>query len=108
MSRDRLGSLEQQVLLAMLRLGGDTYAVPIVREIREHGGDISHASVYVVLRRMQNRGLVTSDMRPPGPNERGRERRFFQVQAAAVAQLQETKRTLSSLWQGIEVLEEPR
>lgn len=107
MTRERLGGLEQQVLLAMMRLGGDTYAVPIVLEIEQHGAhEISHASVYVALRRMEKRGLLTSCLRAPGPEERGRDRRFFQVRQEAIDLLQETKRTLSSLWDGVEALEE--
>ncbi len=55
---------------------------------------------------MEKRGLLSSRLVPPQPNERGRERRYFQIEPAAVAQLQEAKRALVRLWHELEGLDE--
>ena len=102
-----LGGFEHQVLLAMLRLGGETYTAAIVLEIeRRTDREVAAASVFVALRRLERRGLLTSrtGSAPPGG---GRPRRMFQLQPAAIAELRESKRTLAALWSGLEVLERP-
>ena len=59
--RDTLGEFEQMVLLAILHLGEDVYGVPIVDEIaRRTGREVAPAAVYVTLRRLEEKGLVSS------------------------------------------------
>ncbi len=61
MARESLGDLEQLVLLATLRLGERAYGVSIVDEIRDCGRrSVSRAAVYIVLRRLQRKGLLSS------------------------------------------------
>ena len=56
---ERLGSLEQLLLLALLRLGDDAYGVPIRDEIEERTGRvISPGAIYTALDRLETRGLV--------------------------------------------------
>lgn len=101
-----LGGFEHKVLLAMMRLGGSAYSVPIVRELEDRTGDtVAPAAVYVTLRRLEQRGLLESRMSPPAPGEGGRERRVFDVTADGVALLRSARRDLDSLWDGVEALE---
>ena len=61
-----LGEFEQMVLLAALRVKGEVYGVPIVEEIeRRTGRSVSPAAVYVTLRRLEEKGLVTSWLSEP-------------------------------------------
>ena len=61
MGRETLGDFEQLVLLAALRLGERAYAVSIIEEIATHSGrEPTHGAVYVALRRLEKRGLVTT------------------------------------------------
>jgi hypothetical protein len=54
--RESLGEFEHQVLLAILRLGGEAYSVPIVLEIEERTGrDVAPAAVYIALHRLQDK-----------------------------------------------------
>ena len=56
-----LGEVEQLVLLAVLRLGDDAYAVPIRSLILDEAGvDLSRGSVYVTLERLERKGYVIS------------------------------------------------
>ena len=102
---DVLGGFELRVLLTVLRLGHESYSVPIVEELEALGRRVSPSAVYVTLRRLERRGLVTSRMVPPGAGEGGRERRVFAVTPDAIALLRATRDDLSRLWDGLEVLE---
>jgi len=103
---DVLGGFEHQVLLAMMRLGSSAYTVPIVRELeRLTGRAPAPAAVYVTLRRLEKRGLLTSEMVEPDDGEGGRARRVFSVTRDAVRLLRDARRDLDRLWDGIEALE---
>ena len=103
---EALGGFEHKVLLAMMRLGSSAYSVPIVRELeRLTDKSVAPAAVYVTLRRLEKRGLLTSRMMPPAEGEGGRPRRVFDVTEAAVALLRAARRDLDALWDGVEALE---
>ena len=71
MSQQTLGEFEQLVLLAIAHLRGEAYGVPIVEEIeRRTGRRVARAAVYVALRRLEDKGFVSSRMGEPVP-ERG-------------------------------------
>ena len=63
------------------------------------------AAVYVTLRRLEKRGLLTSSMVPAEDGQGGRPRRVFEVTDAAVALLRASRRDLECLWEGLEALE---
>jgi DNA-binding PadR family transcriptional regulator len=101
-----LGGFEHMVLLAMVRLGGSAYSVPIVRELEDQTGrSVAPAAVYVTLRRLEKRALLTSSMVPAGEGEGGRPRRVFRVAKGAVLLLRNARRDLDRLWNGVEALE---
>ena len=103
-----LGGFEHKVLLAMMRLDARGYSVPIVRELeKQTGQSVAPAAVYVTLRRLQKRGLLTSQMTPPDDGAGGRPRRVFAVTDEAVALLLASRRDLDRLWDGVAVLEAP-
>ncbi len=108
MGRDSLGEFEQLVLLAILRLGADVYGVPIVREIEERTGrSVSRAAVYIALRRLQEKGLVSSRMADPTPERGGRAKRYFRVEPAGLESVKESRRALNSMWEDLDpVLED--
>lgn len=103
---DVLGGFEHMVLLAMMRLGGSAYSVPIVRELEDQTGrPVAPAAVYVTLRRLETRGLLTSAMVPAAEGKGGRPRRVFDVTKNAVTLLRDARRDLDRLWNGVEALE---
>jgi DNA-binding PadR family transcriptional regulator len=100
-----LGGFEHMVLLTMVRLGGSAYSVPIVRELEDQTHrSVAPAAVYVTLRRLEKRGLLTSAMVPAREGEGGRPRRVFEVTKDAVALLRAARRDLDRLWSGVEAL----
>lgn len=106
MSRDGLGEMEHLAMLAVLRLGDNNYAAPIVEELaRRTGRRTTVASVYVVLRRLEKKGLVRSQLTDPGADG-GRDRRSFEVTAEGRARLAKAQEAYQALWNGLELAPE--
>jgi len=94
-----LGEFEQMVLLAILHVGGEAYGVPIVEEIeRRTGRSVSRAAVYVTLRRLEKRGLVTSWMSEPTAERGGKARRCVRVEPEGMTLLGESRRAMDRMW----------
>jgi PadR family transcriptional regulator len=107
MAPEVLGGFEHQVLLAVLRLRSEAYTVPIVLELEARTGrSVSPSKVYVSLRRLEDRGLVTSRFVPPPPDEGGRDRRVFTIEGPGLSLLRESKRVFVELWDGLPTLDE--
>ena len=107
MGRKGLGEFEHQVLLAVLQLGGEAYSVPIVVELEERAGrEVSQAAVFIVLRRLEAKGLVRS--RVSGADGSARPRRYFEVTPGGLEQVRASREALLRLWDGLEaVLDRP-
>jgi DNA-binding PadR family transcriptional regulator len=106
MGRSRFGELEEQVVLALLQLGGESYAVPVAQELEERADrEVSPATVYMVMRRLEEQGYLTSEVGTPDPERGGRPRRFYKVvKKAVVPALAESRRARMALWEGLEPL----
>lgn len=103
MARDGLGELEHQTMLALLGLGDDAYTAPIAEKLEERTGRRTKvAAVYIVLRRLEEKGFVTSVMQDA--EEGGRDRRYFQVTEIGMDRLRRARRAYESLWEGIDSL----
>ena len=101
-----LGEFELLVMLTVIRLGERAYGVPISREIeRETGRDVAFGTVYATLDRLQQKGLVCSNLGDPTPERGGRAKRYFQVTASGLRTVRETKQSLIRLWKGLRELE---
>jgi len=109
MGRESLGEFEHLVLLAILRLGSDAYGVPVVQEIESRTGrSVSRAAVYIALRRLQSKGLVSSRMADPTPERGGRGKRYFRIEAEGIQLVRESMRALVSMWEDLEPVLEDR
>lgn len=94
-----LGSLEEQVMLAVVRTGGEAYGMHVRREIEAvTGRDLTIGSVYATLDRLEAKGLVASS-RTAAPEAASR--RVFAVTAAGARSLAQTRATRDRLWTGV-------
>src|SRR5688500_15500783 len=101
-----LGELEQIVLLAVLRLGDDAYAVPILEQIEQQTGrKIARGALYTALDRLEAKGSLRSRVGYPLPERGGRAERYFNVTPAAVRALKPSRLAVMRLWKGLEALE---
>jgi DNA-binding PadR family transcriptional regulator len=103
MTRRGLGEFEQQVLLTILQLGGEAYSVPMVVELEQRSGrEVSQAAIYIALRRLEEKGLVSSRMESAEETGTGRERRHFRLEPDGLALLRESRRTMDRFWEGLD------
>lgn len=98
-----LGEFEQIVLLAILRLGDDAYAIPIREEITNRTGrSVARGALYTALERLEAKRCVRSRMSGPLPERGGRSRRYFAVTPAGLSAVRSSRQSLLRLWQGLE------
>lgn len=98
-----LGPLEERLLLALMHLGGESYAVPAAELVEERTGrEVSPASSYMVLRRLERAGLLRSRVGDPLPEPGGRGRRYFELTPRAEALLRRARRESLEMWRGLE------
>lgn len=101
-----LGEFELIVMLVLLRLGDNTYGVPILREIEENTGrEVGIGSVYAALQRLERKGMVSSRVGEPTPERGGRAKKYFHVTNAGMRQVRATQKALVALWKGLPQLE---
>ena len=104
-----LGEFEQMVLLAILRLGDQAYAIPVREEIEARTGrSVARGALYTALERLEGKKCVRSTMSDPLPERGGRSRRYYTVTPAGVATLRESRDAWLALWKGVESLLEKR
>jgi PadR family transcriptional regulator, regulatory protein PadR len=104
-----LGEFEQMVLLAILRVGEEAYAIPVREEIEGRTGRrVARGALYTALERLEAKRCVRSRLSDPLPERGGRARRYFSVTPAGLSALRSSRRALLQLWQGLETVLEQR
>jgi PadR family transcriptional regulator PadR len=94
-----LGSLEEQVMLAVVRTAEEAYGMNVRRELEAvTGREITIGSVYATLDRLEAKGLVTSRRTP---ESEGTSRRVFAVTIPGARALAQTRATRDRLWRGV-------
>ena len=96
---EALGEFEHHVLLAILRRGSRSYSVDIVQELEQRTGrSVGVTSIFVTLRRLEKKGLLTSEVVSP---DQGHRRRYFSLTPAALQRLESAREAFLSLWDGV-------
>jgi PadR family transcriptional regulator PadR len=99
---NRLGAFEHLLLLALVRLGDDTYGVPIRDEIEARTGRlVSPGAIYTALDRLERRGLVRSKLGQPTPARGGKRKRCYRLTAKGGAVLRDAHGAITHMTQGI-------
>ena len=101
--RESLGRLEELVLLAVMRLGPESYGVTIREEIEaQTGRDLSLGAIYPTLDRLEDQGLVRSRRGEPTGERGGRSRRNFELLSDGHEALRRSRRAMMAMWAGFE------
>ena len=97
---DHLGELEQLVLLSILAVDDqEAYGMRIREELRETGGrDVTAPTVYSALERLEEKGMVASELGQPTAERGGRAKKLFRVEAEGVEALREVRARMDRLW----------
>ena len=97
-----LGTFEQAVLLAIIRLKDEAYGRTILNEAGLRlGREIAPGAVQATLERLENKGLVTSHLGSGTPIRSGRPRRFYQLAPSGISALDDARTTVEHLWRGL-------
>ena len=103
MESTTLAEFEQMVLLAVLQVRDDAYGVTVHEELERHTERaVSRGAVYMTLDRLEKKGLLTSSLSDPTAERGGRAKRCYKVTKSAVLALRASRRTLLSLWDGLD------
>ena len=95
-----LGSLEEQVMLAVVRTGDAAYGMNVRRELETvTERDIAIGAVYATLDRLESKGLVTSAR--PETSAEAPSRRVFTLTPTGVRSLALTRGVRERLWLGV-------
>ena len=100
-----LGEFEYAVLLAILHLDEDAYAVPI-RELIEQRTTrpVARGALYTGLDRLEAKGCLKSRMGDPSEERGGKARRYYSVTPAGLKAIRATHDALSSMAKGLEAI----
>ena len=99
---ERLGAFEQLLLLALVRLGDDTYGVPIREEIEGRTGRlVSPGAIYTALDRLETRGLVRSHLGDASAERGGKRKRLYRLTARGAGAIAQAHSTMAQMAQGL-------
>ncbi len=108
---DSLGTLQQLVMLAVLRLRDEAYGAQIQLILEETAGrTVTIGSIYVTMDRLESRGFVRSWLAAPTPARGGKAKRCYALTEHGIRTLREAKGELERMWSTLEpraVLEAP-
>jgi PadR family transcriptional regulator PadR len=93
-----LGELEQLVMLAVMRLDENAYAVSIRNQIEARTGiDLGRGSVYVTLDRLERKGFLRSAFGEPTPERGGKAKRCFVLTVAGGRALAQAEAAIAQM-----------
>jgi len=97
-----IGELEELILLTVGILYGKAYGVAVMDEIvKQTGRSLNISAVHSVLKRLEEKGLVSSSMGDPSAERGGRRKRIFLLTAAGKKALEEANEIRNQLFDQI-------
>jgi DNA-binding PadR family transcriptional regulator len=103
MTNTFLGEFEHMVLLAILQLRDEAFALGVIRELDQRvGRRVSRGALYKTLERLEDKGFVDWEIEETTPGRGGHPRRRFRVTSSGVTALRVAKDALSQLWEGLD------
>jgi len=98
---DVLGSFEQAVLLAVIRLGDDAYGRAILKDVQSRlERDVAPGAVHATLDRLEKKALLASKLGSGTPIRAGRARRYYRLLPAGVRALNDAREAVNNIWRG--------
>ena len=102
MKKYQLGEFEEVVLLTVGVLYKEAYGVSIKKDIETRlSRNVSVGALQTALRRLEDKGYLTSHDGEATEERAGRPKRYFQITALGKKALEYTKNTRDELWNAI-------
>ena len=99
MSRKFLGEFEELILTFVAILDQEAYGNRIVQEIKEKlDRKVNLSAVHITLYRLEDKGLISSEMGGATSKRGGRRKRFFRITSAGTELLYELQQQRITLW----------
>ena len=99
MGKNYLGEFEEMVLTLVGILGTEAYGNAIVEKFLEVlDRKVNLSAVHITLYRLEDKGLVRSEMRGATATRGGRRKRYFQLTSAGARRLEEIQEQRQKLW----------
>jgi DNA-binding PadR family transcriptional regulator len=97
-----IGELEELILLTVGILYKQAYGVAVMDEIeKQTGRSLNISAVHAVLKRLEEKGLLISEMSDPTNERGGRRKRIFLLTAAGKRSLEEANELRNQLFNQI-------
>jgi DNA-binding PadR family transcriptional regulator len=98
-----MGELEHFILLAILKLGPDAYAINIRQALHDAGSKlVTRGALYRALDRLEEKRFVRWLDVPGAPERGGHTRRRFSLTADGLRHVRARRQVLLELWAGSE------
>ncbi|MBX2840557.1 MAG: PadR family transcriptional regulator [Flammeovirgaceae bacterium] len=102
MSKHHLGEFEEVVMLTVAILSGKAYGIAIIDELETRlNRKVSIGALQTVLRRLEKKGYLSSELGEATQERGGKRKRFFKATNYGIQILEETKKQRMSLWNAI-------
>ena len=102
MSQYHLGEFEEVVLLTVAILQNEAYGVNIIQEMEKRlNRNVSIGALQTVLRRLENKKLLTSDLGEATKVRGGKRKRYFTITMEGHKILKQAKDQRLALWKAI-------
>jgi DNA-binding PadR family transcriptional regulator len=99
-----MGEFERTVLLAVVHLRGDGYAISIADEIEKRTKKApSLGPIYGTLDRLEKKGFVSSRLGEATPERGGKRKRLYRIEGAGQRALRDDRALLDRMWAGAPV-----
>jgi PadR family transcriptional regulator PadR len=94
---------EEILLLSILRLKDNAFALTILKEIKQSAGkNLTIGSLWVSLDSLYNKGFIDKRMAEETPAKGGRKKVYYSLTPSGAKALRNTKEFQKSLWKGVE------
>ena len=98
----QIGNLEETVLLLIMIMSGEAYGFSVSQAYKDHTGkSISISAIHTVLSRLEDKGLIQSEMKGSTEERGGRRKRIFVMTSAGKEVIAEIKASREKLWSQI-------
>ncbi len=105
MKKRGLGQFEELVLLAVCILEGEAYGISVKEEVQKHTGrSILLGAVHITLYRLQDKGLLSSELGGNTAKRGDRRKRLFTITDLGVRELQEVQQLRQKMWKLVSFL----
>lgn len=94
-----LGEFEELVLLAVCILDGNAYGITVKNEVERHSGRaILLGAVHITLYRLQDKGLLRSELGNASEKRGDRRKRLFKITDKGMTLLRASQEVRQKMW----------